>query len=159
MASTHWRVSYINRKASLWFKTSPGMRTLDRKFNRLPQSDLPSHPIKRFTHQRCLFLGPQTVIRDICLYLISICYRWAAEGFRDIIWVLRSGGSACHKGCSCMNWQKGVLGDSKIPIDLIAEGSWKLVGNRPKWAYYWPVNTLSWDKTSTNLRLHVPNWL
>ncbi len=61
------------------------MRTFDRKFNRLPQSDLPSHPIKHFTHQRCLSPGPQAVIRDICLHLISICYRWAAEGFRHYL--------------------------------------------------------------------------
>lgn len=105
----------INRKPSLWFKTNPGIKTLDRKFNRLPQLDLPSHPIKRFTHQRCLSPGPQTVIRDICLWipLLPICSKRKLN--RDIIWVLRSGGADRHEGCSCMKRQKGVFRRLKNP--------------------------------------------
>lgn len=94
------------------------IRRLDRKFNRLTRSDLPPHAIKCFTHQKCLSPGLQTVITDICLHLISICYRWAAECFTDMRSILRSGAAGDTAYCY-MRWERGFV---KFSPDSTAVG-------------------------------------
>ena len=110
----HWtlvELKMVNQQQGLSFKTNPGMRVIDRICNRLSQSDLPSHTIKRFTHQRCLLPRTTPSLGDICLHLISICCGWSAKRFRDIIWILER---RCSAPCRIRLHDGAEKGFSKL---------------------------------------------